>query len=196
MVKRLFYAEATEPIFDVAAPINIDPGAVIDALFPGGGLLCLGWDKNNGATWEREHWRRHEADCQFIVPSRMSAPSGCNGSGQESYRCLENTGPREYLVIESDTGGDKIEQARVLSHLATLAPLVLVVDSAGKSLHGFFDCYGSQQHRIARFMQYGVWLGADPHLWVPCQWVRMPGGTRTGGARQHVLYFRPLGGKQ
>ena len=34
------------------------------------------------------------------------------------------------------------------------------------------------------------------HLWIPCQWVRMPGGTREGGSRQHILYFRPLGDKQ
>lgn len=196
LAKRQFYADATEPIFDVAGPINIDPGAVIDALFPGGGLLCLGWDKSNGATWDREHWRGHEVDCQFIVPSRMIAPSGCNSSGQESYRCLENTGSREYLVIESDIGSDNVEQARVLSYLGKFAPLVLVVDSGGKSLHGWIDCSGAQRHKIARFMQYAVWLGADQHLWTPCQWVRMPGGTRTGGARQHVLYFRPLGGKR
>ena len=194
--KRQFYADATKPLFNAAAPISIPSGAVIDTLFPGGGLLCLGWDKNNGATWEREHWRGYEGDCQFIVPSRMIAPGGLNSSGQESYRCLENTGPREYLVIESDTGGDKVEQSRVLSYLATLAPLVLVVDSGSKSLHGWIDCQGVPQHKVARFMQYAVWLGADRHLWVPCQWVRMPGGTRSGGARQHILFFRPLGGKQ
>jgi len=196
VAKRLFYADATEPLFDPTRALDISPEAVLDQLFPGGGLLCLGHDKSNGATWDREHWRGHEADCQFIVPNRMNAATGCNGSGQESYRCLDNTGPREHLVIESDIGTNKDEQARLISYLATKAPLVLVVDSGGKSLHGWFDCRGVPHHRVARFMQYAVWLGADRHLWSPAQWVRMPGGTRSGGARQHVLFFRPQGGQQ
>ena len=196
MAKRLIYADATEPLFDPTRAVDISPEAVLDQLFAGGGLLCLGHDKSNGATWDREHWRGHEADCQFIVPSRMTAATGRNSSGQESYRCIENTGPREYLVIESDIGTNKYEQARLISYLATKAPLALVVDSGGKSLHGWFDCRGVPSYRVARFMQFAVWLGADHHLWIPCQWVRMPGGTRDGGARQHVLYFRPQGGHQ
>jgi hypothetical protein len=192
LAKRQFYSDITEPVFDVSPPVDIDAGAVIDALFPGGGFLCMGREKNAGATWQREHWRGHEDDCQFIVPNRMTASVGRNGDGEESYRCIENTGPREYLVIESDIGTNKDEHARLLSHLASKARLVMVVDSGGKSLHGWFDCRHAPAHRIARFMQYAIWLGADRHLWVPCQWVRMPGGTRRDGALQHVLYFNPL----
>jgi len=189
--KREFYANTAETLFDPATVVSISTSEIIDALFPGGGFLCLGSDKNMGATWLREHWLGYEHSCQFIVPNRMTGPKGHNSDGEESCRCLENTGPREYLVIESDTGTDKAEQARLLSHLATKAPLTLVVDSGGKSLHGWFVCRNVPQHRVARFMQYAVWLGADHHLWVPCQWVRMPGGTRCDGSRQHVHYFNP-----
>jgi hypothetical protein len=191
LAKRQFYADITEPVFDVSVPVEIDAGAVLDVLFPGGGFLCMGREKNTGATWQREHWRGHEDGCQFIVPNRMASSLGRNQDGEESYRCIENTGPREFLVIESDTGTDKAEQARLLSHLATKAPLAMVVDSGGKSLHGWFACRQAPPHRVARFMQYAVWLGADRHLWVPCQWVRMPGGVRRDGTRQHVLYFDP-----
>jgi hypothetical protein len=41
-------------------------------------------------------------------------------------------------------------------------------------------------------MSYAAKLGADPALFVRCQWVRFPGGTRTdNGRRQPVIYFRP-----
>jgi hypothetical protein len=44
------------------------------------------------------------------------------------------------------------------------------------------------------FMEYAVHLGADPHTWVRCQWVRMPGGTRYADGvapRSQPIVYRP-----
>ena len=123
----------------------------------------------------------------------MTARTGKTRDGRDSWRCLENTGRRRFLVVESDTG-TKPEQAAILARLAKLwdaIPLVLVVDSAGKSLHGWFDVRNVSERRTRLWFEMAVMLGADPHTWTRCQWVRMPGGTRLFGdgttKRQEIL---------
>ena len=132
------------------------------------------------------------AALQFIVPSAMSAETGLTQEGKESARCLVNTGPRRYLVIEQDIG-TRDEQVAILAHLATLGPLVMVVDSGGKSIHGWFACQGRTDEQLRAFMKHAVSLGADPATWTRCQFVRMPGGQREGdgGGPQKVLFFNP-----
>jgi hypothetical protein len=168
---------------------------LIDALFPGNPLLCCGKHINRGfGTGTREEWRGQLAVQQFIVPSPMTAEEGLKKDGGPSLRCLANTGPRRYLVIESDHGTIDTH-AVVLWHLARLAPLVTVVHSGGKSLHGWFACQGSSEALQLRFMRYAVMLGADPATWTRCQFVRMPDGLRRRpsafGVRQSVFYFNP-----
>ena len=41
-------------------------------------------------------------ECQFIVPSPMTHTQGVTCDGKNSTRCLGNTGPRHFLVIEFD----------------------------------------------------------------------------------------------
>jgi hypothetical protein len=182
-----------ERFFDAARQVTEE---LVDALFPGDPLLCCGWDvKCRYGTGEREKWRGQLADLQFIVPSPMTAEEGHRKSdGKVSLRTLENTGPRRYLVIESDHGTVDTHAA-VLWHLARLAPLVLAVHSGGKSLHGWFSCAGADEDTLLRFMRYAVSLGADPATWTRCQFVRMPDGRRprdgTSPVRQSVRYFNP-----
>jgi len=171
---------------------------IVDALFPGNPLICCGRriDTDFG-TGRREEWRGQLARQQFIVPSPMVAEEGQrkNGAGL-SPRTLENTGPRRFLVIEFDHGHTDTHAA-VLWHLAKLAPLVLVLHSGGKSLHGWFSCDDQPEEKVLRFMRYAVSLGADPATWTRCQFVRMPGGLRPRGKsnkwaqRQQVFHFNP-----
>ncbi len=173
--------------------IDDDPATeiVIDALFPGNPLLCVAKEKTNAITAPRESFRGKSGELQFIVPSAMSAPTGQNQEGRESTRCLGNTGPRQYLVVEQDTG-TLDEQAAIIAHLATRAPLVLVVFSAKKSLHAWFNCRGVPEQRQRDFFARAVHLGADPATWTRCQMVRMPDGYRLGiQARQSLLFFSP-----
>jgi hypothetical protein len=163
---------------------------VIDALFPGNPLLCVGQSNANFATKPHEEWRDRLGKMQFIVPSPMSARTGITQDGKESEHCLANTGPRRFLVIEQDNGTVD-EQAAVLLHLAERAPLALVVHSGGKSLHGWFYCAEQPEDRLRRFMRYAVSLGADPAMWTRSQFARMPDATRDNGDRQTVYFFRP-----
>jgi hypothetical protein len=163
---------------------------IVDALFPGDPLLCCGQSNSIFATRLRSEWRGKLSALQLIVPSPMSAVKGKTQDGRESQHTLSNTGPRRFLVIEQDSGTPD-EQASVMVHLAKIAPLVLAVHSGSKSIHGWFYCVGKPEESLRAFMNYAVRLGADRATWSRSQFVRMPDGTREGGARQMVYFFNP-----
>jgi hypothetical protein len=86
----------------------------------------------------------------------------------------------------------KDEQAAILWHLALHhGPLVMVVDSGGKSLQGWFHVGGLADEQLRPFMEYAVRLGADRATWTRSQFVRMPDGQRENGRRQSVLFLNP-----
>ena len=163
---------------------------IIDRLFAGGDLLCIGASKKCFRTQLREKWRGDESKREFIVPSPMTAPFGKTQTGKASNRCLENTGRRKYLVIEFDNATIE-HQASLQLELARYLPLVVVVHSGGKSLHGWYRCGDRKETHIKKFMTYAVSLGADQATWTRCQLVRLPGGLRDNGNRQRVLFFNP-----
>ena len=166
---------------------------IIDRLFPGNPLLCSADGPETATTGPRESFRGQLATKGLIVPSPMTKLTGLNQHGGESARCLENTGPRQFLIVEQDSG-PMDEQAAVIMHLAEQAPLVLVVHSGGKSLHAWFACGNQSELTVRRFFDGAVRLGADRATWTRCQLVRMPDGTRyTNGKaiRQAVLYWNP-----
>jgi hypothetical protein len=166
---------------------------IIDRLFPGNPLLCCGKSNSVFDTRPRETWRGELSALQLIVPSPMSAIEGVTKEGKPSKHSLSNTGARRFLVCEFDSGTPE-EHAAVLLHLGTLAPLVCAVHSGGKSLHGWFLVQGQPQNKVLRFFRYAVSLGADYATWTPCQFVRMPDGTRDNRKRQTVYFlnFNPL----
>jgi hypothetical protein len=163
---------------------------IIDRLFPGNPLLCIGKSNSQFSTHHRENWRGRLLDMALIVPSPMSARTGHTQDDRESEHTLENTGPRRFLVIEQDRGSVD-EQSAVLLHLAARAPLALAAHSGSKSIHGWFYCANQPEERLRVFMRYAVSLGADQATWTRSQFVRMPGGTRSCGEPQVVYFFNP-----
>lgn len=161
---------------------------IIDAVFPGNPLLCVGISGWDFKTRRREELRGELAGLALIVPSPMTATTGKTQDGKTSEHTLEATGPRRYLVVEQDSGTED-EQSAILLHLAERAPLVLAVHSGGKSIHGWFSARGRPEERLRRFMAYAVSLGADPALWTRSQFSRMPDGTRDNGKRQTVYFL-------
>jgi hypothetical protein len=159
-------------------------------------LLCCGWRNNKAGTRTREEWRGRLSKLSLIVPSPMTAKEGRRKSdSQLSPRTLENTGARRFLAVEFDDGRGDDAQAARLWHLNSFSPLVLVVHSGGKSLHGWFYTQGDAESGWHKFMRYAVSIGADPSTWTRCQMVRMPDGMRRepglGQRRQTVFYFNP-----
>ena len=192
---------------------------LLQQLFPAEALLCLGLDARHAYTLALADWLEIPVhQLQFIVPSPMSSKLGHRlDDGRPSFRTKENTGPRRYLVVECDfselsrTGktetvyapllrslaADGITVAdmcsAVLWHLDNYLPLVMVVSSGGKSLHGWYSVVGLPGVGLLRVMRYAVTLAGDSATWSRCQLVRLPDATRgwneaTGepGPRQSV----------
>lgn len=165
----------------------------LDWLFPEAEWLCLAKAHPAEArSRRREKWSFGPADeCGLVVPSPMTGPSGRGLDGRTSHRCLDNTGPRRWLVVEFDSGTID-EQAALHWHFGEAAksagwpPLRLVVHSGGKSLHGWFGPCGEEA--VSReLMAYAVTLGADPATWNRCQLVRLPGGFRDSVGNTDVV---------
>jgi hypothetical protein len=195
---------------------------MLDHLFPDDPLLCVGWEPHLAETHRKSDIEKPYR-YQLVVPNPMSAPWGVNKDGKRSARCLDNTGPRAYLICEFDLPVDcesppTIQPPRtmldwafvrwatsqgktvadicasLIRYLASALPLVAVVDSGGKSLHGWFNVTATPEADIQRFMAIAIRLGADPATFVRCQFVRMPGGVRLRedgqtSSFQQVIYF-------
>jgi hypothetical protein len=186
-------------------------GEMLALLFPGNPLLCIGWRKDAFATREREAWSRFKRPLQFIVPSPMSRPFGLTRDGKSSPKTNANTGPRRFLVIEFDFEPEKcVADARLsaigarnglhhtrdlcaclLRHLATFAPLALVVWSGGKSLQGWFPVIGQPEELGRDLFRRACLIGADRATWTPSQFIRVPYGLRDNGNIQAPIYFNP-----
>jgi hypothetical protein len=187
----------------------------IDVLFPGDPLLCCGKTNEVFATRRRKIWRGHLASLPLIVPNPMLTVKGYTQQGTISEHTKEATARRIYLVVEFDfsefarDGGTETEWALLVRdwraagisvadacaslhlHLATLRPLLLVVHSGGKSLHGWYPAFDVSDLQLRPFMDYAVQLGADRATWCRSQFVRMPFGTRENGLQQTTFYFDP-----
>jgi hypothetical protein len=98
----------------------------------------------------------------------------------------------DLLALALERGKSRKDvQAAFLMELRRHAPLVMVVDSGGKSLHGWFDAKHASERAIRSFISVAVRLGADPLTFNACWLVRLPWGLRDGNPnkQQKVLYF-------
>lgn len=188
---------------------------IIDNLFPGNPWLCVGKTKYVFATRRREVWRGHLDRLSFMVPNPMAEVHGLTQDGKWSEHSKQATARRVYLIVEFDFAefdkdrretkwtpqirawrADGISIADACAalhwHLAERMPLVCVVSSGGKSLHGWFYVFRQDEdHLRAIFMNYAVQLGADKQLWCRSQFTRVPDGQRENGKRQTAYYFDP-----
>ena len=174
-------------------PTELVADHVVDHLFLGDPLLCLGVSPYDFGVVQRSEVQGELAYTSLIVPSPMSAPVGSRKSdGELSVHTEDNTGPRKYLVCEFDGGLSNDCQASIIGRLSKFAPLVCVCFSGGKSLHSWFNVEAHPEAAILRFFRYAVSLGADPATWSRTQFCRLPGGyNHDKGAIQEVYFLNP-----
>ncbi len=185
------------------------PEAILQRLYANDELICLGRSFADSMTRPLGEWLSLDLQhYQFIVPAPMTAPTGITQQGKESSRCLANTGTMRFIVVEFDftletnpdldrviegyasVGKTLLDLNAVMhAHLQAYLPLAMVVHSGRKSLHGWYPCQGLTDAQREQFMGYARQLGADPQLFRPCQYSRMPWGTRQTGECQRVVYF-------
>lgn len=183
-----------DPICHPAASTGMRPSEALHHLYPIYTMLCLAHD---AYTYEARVWpddlpdaELDEAGYQFICANPLKTTSALNQQGEPSIRCINNIESRRFVVIEFDKEPDKLAQAKLLNFLSTeFTPCCMVVDSAGKSLHGWFPVMGKPEDYAATFFGKAVALGADESIFDLSKLVRMPGGMRNKQHRQRILYF-------
>jgi len=182
------------PVFDGVSGAGLAPGDVLPAMFRPGELVCMGPCSERAVVRPVEAAAAEADRMQFVCVNPMRGALGVNKAGRPSARCQDNVALRRHLVAEFDDAGlSKRAQAQLATALGALAPLVLAVDSGGKSVHAWFAVEGLARGDRARFFAVACALGADPTRWDACGWVRMPGGLRVrpdgSRVRQRVLYW-------
>lgn len=179
------------PLFDLTP--KAEPIDVIPTLFQIDDLVCFGPDTFTAIVGSVDDAINAAKSSQFIVPNPMKARKALNKSGRESARCQANIKTRRFIVTEFDSPHlDKAQQSQLLYFLSRKAHLVMVVDSGGKSLHGWFYVGGKPEKDVAAFFAAAVMIGADKSRFDPCGWLRMPGGTRIKDGKtipQNIVYF-------
>jgi hypothetical protein len=191
-----------EPLFDGTTSTGLRPGDVLPSLFRPGELVCTGADSEHAVIRPVKYVLADAEGLQFICVNPMRGLLDVNLAGRPSVRCQNNVMARRYLVAEFDDASlTKRQQAQLASALADAAPLVMAVDSGGKSVHAWYAVERMRRQDQARFFAVCCMLGADPTRWDICGWLRMPGGLRvrpdpsTGSGqavqqvRQRILYF-------
>jgi hypothetical protein len=125
----------------------------------------------------------------------MAAEEGIAKDGHPSFRCRDNAAQyRRFVVVEFDQPGDEDLQPALHWHLRELAPLVMCVESGGKSIHGWYYVEPQPDEWQMRFFRHAVSIGADSKMWWPEQLSRMPNGVRRNErgeivAAQRVIYL-------
>jgi hypothetical protein len=185
--------DETSPLFDPDGDTQLQPAQVLPMLFRPGELVCTGPDSESAIIRPLEECLTDAHLQQFIVVNPMRGRQSVNQEGNPSVRCQNNVGLRRHLVVEfDDLTVTKAQQARLISRLARFVPLILVVDSGGKSLHAWFRVEQLHIRDQARFFAVACLLGADKSRWDSSGWLRMPGGLRVvkgvPATRQRILY--------
>ena len=186
--------DGTPARFDAGTHTRLEAAQVLPALFHPSELVCAGPDSETAIVRPLEESVTDAHLQQFIVVNPMRGRQSVNREGDPSVRCQANVLPRRHLVAEfDDLTLSKTQQARLISKLAEFLPLVMVVNSGGKSLHAWFRVENFSIRDQARFFAVACLLGADKTRWDPSGWLRMPGGLRrvdgVPAIRQNILFF-------
>jgi len=169
------------------AQLRTDASYFVNSLI-GSGLICVGIGVSKFETAPYQDLVMRLSKYEFVVPNAMSALEGKRKSdGELSAHTLDNTGPRQNIVVEFDDGASLDEQAARHIWLSEFRKLRLVVFSGSKSLHGWYEAQNETDDR--KFMEEAVRLGGDPKTWLRSQFVRLPNGQREDGTIQRVEFF-------
>ena len=146
-----------------------------------GGIHDSGKDENVLNFREVKRWllEKTHAPAQYICPSTFHP--------QSKARSNDNVLERKFLVVESDVL-NKDQVGAIFRWLDQKAQLGLraIVDTAGKSLHGWFEF--PDEGQLSDLQLILPHLDCDPKLFTASQPVRLPGAMREG-KQQKLIYF-------
>lgn len=161
-------------------------------LFKSDDVLWIGGTKDSCAD-DADESRKAECRKYFrmvaewltlsTAPGQFTCPSvfKCGVHSRSNANVLT----RRFLVVESDTLA-KAEIGAVFSWCQQFMRLRAIVDTAGKSLHGWFDAPGTAAEKELKIILPE--LGCDRALFKLAQPCRLPGALRDGRT-QSLLYL-------
>jgi hypothetical protein len=135
-----------------------------------------------------EHVRNFRTVSEWLKERTAPAPHICPNPFKPGVhsRTAENIAEARFLVVESDTL-TKPESCAVLKWLSNILRMRAVVDTGGKSLHGWFE-----YPTTAALKELKVILPAlkcDQGLFQLAHTCRLPGPMRDTGRRQHLTFL-------
>ena len=130
------------------------------------------------------HWQRRLSGRVPHPDWRLTCPSVFKPGAY--HRSNNDVLASRFLVVESDTLA-KPQAISVFQWLRGVLPLRAVVDTGGKSVHGWFDY--PQAAQLAELKVVLPKLGCDPKMFTPSQPCRRPGGLRENGNYQRLLWL-------
>ena len=148
------------------------------------------------------HTRTRTDDWKFLNPAHFKKVEGVpnptpDNPDKVSTRCNNNVKARPWIVLEMDDPDQKkVERFTGFAmQMAKFAPLHMVVDTGGKSLHFWFDGREADKATTKEFFKLACLHGGDPRLAVKSQIARMPNVSpeKDGRRRQDLIYFDPDG---
>ena len=162
-------------------------GQVLLNLFHPDERICLTRTKDGAEFASTREWagRPDLPAYQFILPSPVRPQSFARSAG--------DVPARRYFVHECDEKEDGPDaQVGYIRTLENICRLKMVVFSAGKSLHAWFDADPRMENE---FYTASISLGGDPSMAYATQICRLPLGnrppTKDGGGLQTLEYLRP-----
>lgn len=140
-------------------------------------------------------------DYKFLNPATFKklegVPNPNHPKKKVSTRCNENVKSRRWMVLEMDSKDEPaVERFTTFAlSMAQFAPLVMAIDTGGKSVHFWFDASDVKPATRRGFFNLACLHGADPRLAVKSQIARMPNTPAAGDGRgpQKVLFYDPDG---
>ena len=158
------------------------------SLFDESDVIWIGDIKDSGSPDHANNFKtRREWDREESAPAQFTCPATFK---PDSYsRSKVNVLARPFLVVESDTL-KKEEIGAVFRWLNKYLPLYAVVDTGGKSLHGWFAMPPAKS--VPLLKQTLMELGCDGKMFTESQPCRLPSAKR-GKVFQSLLFFAPNG---
>jgi len=191
---QILHNHATDPadLFE-HSPVRLLNGPANDwrlllGLFRATDVVWIGnvRDSGTGHAWNfrpvSEWMAQNAAPGPFTCPSTFK-PEVCS-------RSMDNVVSTPFLVVESDSL-TKPEICAVFTWMRQFLKLRAIIDTGGKSLHGWFD-YPHSPGVGGELRIILPPLGCDPAMFKPSQPCRVPGAWR--GDRMQALIFLDLDG--
>lgn len=157
-------------------------------LWPEDSIVWIGDVFSSGKPEYCEHFRP-------VAEWRASWPVAGNFTCASSFkpgswrRSNDSLNGHRFMVVESDTlGKDEVGAIFAYLNLRLMFRLHAIIDTAGKSLHAWFDAPRSKlvETRLKAGLEV---LGCDPKVFTYSQPVRLPGALRDGKL-QRLVWLR------